>query len=91
MTTVNKSDLVRQVSAESGASLTATKEIVDVLLDVITKRAEAGDALVLAGFGKFVVRARPARKGRNPATGAQMEIPETRKLTFKAAAARKTI
>lgn len=51
---------------------------------MIAERAEAGDTVRTAA-GSFSVRARPPRAGRNPATGAAILIPETRRLVFKAA------
>ena len=50
------------------------------------RELRAGDTVALIGFGKFQVKARPARTGRNPATGHPIEIPESRKLHFKASA-----
>lgn len=84
MGTVNKGEIVRQLAANYDNVPTASvKSLVDSFLDIITGLAEAGDTVSLIGFGKFQVKARPARTGRNPATGVPMEIPESRKLTFK--------
>ncbi len=85
MGTVNKDTLVKIVSERTGASVAATKAAVEAFLDVTRDRAEAGDTVRLNGFGAFSVKARPARVGRNPATGAPVEIPESRRLVFKAA------
>lgn len=84
MGTVSKSDMIRQTAEKTGASAAVAKEVVDAFLETVTDRAEAGDTINLIGFGRFSVKARPARVGRNPATGVAMEIPESRKLTFKA-------
>lgn len=86
MGTVNKGDLIREAAAKANVTAAAAKEVIDALLDTITEHAEAGDTVAFIGFGKFSVKARPARTGRNPATGNPVEIPESRKLTFKAAA-----
>jgi DNA-binding protein HU-beta len=86
MGTVNKGDLIREAAAKANVTAAAAKEVIDALLDMITEHAEAGDTVAFIGFGKFSVKARPARTGRNPATGNPVEIPESRKLTFKAAA-----
>lgn len=85
MGTVNKDTLVKIVADKTGATMAATKATIDALLDVTRERAETGDTIRLNGFGAFSVKARPARVGRNPATGAPMEIPESRRLVFKAA------
>ncbi len=84
MGTVNKEALVKAAAEQSGQTLAAAKGIIDAFLDTIRARAEAGDTIRLIGFGSFMVKARPARVGRNPSTGAAVEIPETRRLTFKA-------
>lgn len=85
MGTVNKDTLVKIVADKTGATMAATKATIDALLDVTRERAETGDTIRLNGFGAFSVKARPARVGRNPSTGAPMEIPESRRLVFKAA------
>ena len=85
MVTVNKDALARMVSERAGKpSIAEAKATIDAVLDTIRERAEAGDTIRIAGFGSFSVKARPARTGRNPATGLTIEIPETRRLTFKA-------
>lgn len=85
MGTVNKGEIIRKLAASyPAASNVLVKDMVDSLLSMIAEHAEAGDTVSLIGFGKFQVKARPARTGRNPATGVSMEIPESRKLTFKA-------
>lgn len=84
MGTVNKGDLIRQIAADvPNASAVLVKEIVDDLIEKITAHAEAGSTVAFIGFGKFQVKARPARTGRNPATGQPVDIPESRKITFK--------
>ncbi|GLS86659.1 integration host factor subunit alpha [Cypionkella aquatica] len=83
MGTVNKGNIIREIATKSRVPEVVVKDILEQFLDGITARAEAGDTISLIGFGKFQVKARPARPGRNPATGVPMEIPESRKLTFK--------
>lgn len=84
MGTVNKSDLIRDVAVATGQTVAATQATVDAFLGTLKSRAELGDTIRLTGFGAFQVKARPARMGRNPRTGEPVEIPETRRLTFKA-------
>ena len=84
MGTVNKGEIVREIATKSGASAATVKDVVDHFLESVTGHAEAGDTVTFVGFGKFQVKARPARTGRNPATGAPVDIPESRKLNFKA-------
>jgi DNA-binding protein HU-beta len=85
MGTVNKGNLIREVAAKTSAPEAFVKDVVEHLLERITSHAEAGDTITLIGFGKFQVRARAARIGRNPGTGLPVDIAESRTLTFKAA------
>ncbi|AWD21591.1 HU family DNA-binding protein [Fuscovulum blasticum] len=85
MGTVTKDALIKAVAEQTGASAATTKATIEAFLDVTRKRADSGDTVRLNGFGAFQVKARPARMGRNPATGEPVDIPETRRLTFKAA------
>jgi len=70
---MNKGDLVNEV-----AKVLSTKKdaqaAVDAVLQAITSALTSGDAVTLVGFGTFKTIERQARKGRNPQTGAEMEI-----------------
>lgn len=85
MGTINKDTLVKLVAEKAGVTAAAAKATIEAFLDVTRDRAEAGDTVRLNGFGAFSVKARPARIGRNPATGEPMDIQESRRLVFKAA------
>lgn len=78
------SDLIDQIAQSTDRSKTEVKEILDALLDGILAAAKTGEDVNLTGFGKFSVRQRAARQGRNPATGESIEIPASRKLAFSA-------
>ncbi len=84
MGTVNKDTLVKVAAEQSGLAQGSAKAVIDAFLGAVAARAEAGDTVRLSGFGTFTVKARAGRVGRNPATGEPVEIPESRKLTFKA-------
>lgn len=87
MGTVNKSDLIKATAHMTGQPVATVTEIVNVFLTCLTGLAVGGSTVKLTGFGTFQVKARPARLGRNPATGEAIDIPESRKLTFKASKA----
>lgn len=87
MGTVTKDAIVRAVAEKTGQPIAQAKAAIESFLDATKERAEAGDTIRLMGFGSFSVKARPARLGRNPGTGETIEIPETRRLTFKASKA----
>ena len=84
MVTVNKDALVRDVAEGNGLPIKTAKDVIDAFLGRISAHAEGGATVRLTGFGSFSVKARPPRTGRNPATGAPIEIAETRRLVFKA-------
>lgn len=84
MGTVDKEAIVRAVADKVGISQVSAKAVIEAFTDHVTTAAEQGDTIRLRGFGSFSVKARPPRTGRNPATGQTIEIPETRRLVFKA-------
>lgn len=84
---MNITELVDQVAQETGQSKAATKETITKLFDTILSAAVAGQDVSLPGFGKFSIKARPAREGRNPATGQTVQIAASRKLAFMPAKA----
>lgn len=84
---MNNSDLADGVAASSGISKADARKIVDSLFAAIADAAAKGDEVSLSGFGKFKVKDTPAREGRNPATGATIQIAASKKLTFTPAKA----
>jgi DNA-binding protein HU-beta len=80
---LNKTDLINKVA--EGASLTKKQaaEAVDAVFDSITTALQAGEKVQLVGFGNFEVRERTARKGRNPQTGKEIDIPASKSPAFK--------
>jgi integration host factor subunit alpha len=82
--TLTKADLIDQVHA---TSLRMTKiqarEAVEAIILIIKSRLENGDDVLLSGFGKFNVKAKSARKGRNPQTGEAVMLEARKVVTFK--------
>jgi DNA-binding protein HU-beta len=81
---MNKQELVDAVAATTAASKAATATALDAIVETITSALTRGDAVQLIGFGSFTVGARAARVGRNPATGAELQIPATKTVKFTA-------
>lgn len=84
---MNKKELVEYVAANADMTKKAATDVVDTVLTKIADELSDGNEVVLAGFGKFSVKERAARDGRNPATGAAMRIEASKSVKFKAAKA----
>ena len=84
---MNLSELRRTVAETSGVSGTDTDKVIDATLDAIGASLAKGDSVTLPGFGTFEVRHRNARAGRNPQTGAALQIAASDAPAFKAGAA----
>jgi DNA-binding protein HU-beta len=83
--TMNKSDLIEEVAARTNMTKTNANESVSALLDTVTEALAKGTKVNIPGFGSFEVTVRQARKGRNPQTGAEIEIPASNVVKFKTA------
>ena len=81
---MNKAELVEEVSGEVGLSKRETQKVVDAIIRTIGDTLAAGEKVTLVGFGTFGVRQRMARRGRNPQTGATLQIPAKRVPKFAA-------
>jgi DNA-binding protein HU-beta len=74
MAVVNKDELARNVAARTGLDTRQAKLVLEATLEEITHQIADGNEVRLTGFGKFSVTQRAARGGRNPQTGAFMQI-----------------
>ena len=84
---MNNSDLAEALAGENGITKADARKLVDAVFVQIAGAAAKGEEISLNGFGKFKVKDSPAREGRNPATGATMQIAASKKLTFTPAKA----
>jgi DNA-binding protein HU-beta len=80
---VNKTELVDKIAESADISKASASRALEATLDAITEALKASDPVVLVGFGTFAVKERPARTGRNPQTGAAIEIKAARVPAFK--------
>lgn len=79
-----KSELIEKLAAENGHLTQAEVErVVNVVLGRMVGAMESGGRVELRGFGAFSVRSRPARSGRNPRTGAAVDVPAKSVPFFK--------
>jgi DNA-binding protein HU-beta len=81
---MTKQELIDAIAAKTGDSKSATGETLDALIAAITGEVTKGGTVQLVGFGSFSTGARAARVGRNPATGAEIQIPAAKTVKFTA-------
>jgi len=82
---MNIGELAKGVASATGSSEADAKKAITAVFDQIAGAAAKGEEVSIAGFGKFSVKDRPEREGRNPATGAAMTIAASKKVSFTAA------
>lgn len=80
---LTKRDIVEQVFTELGLPKKQSVDIIESLLELIKSSLADGDDVLVSGFGKFCVKEKAARKGRNPATGDDLMLRPRRVVTFK--------
>lgn len=81
---MNKTELVAGVAAKTGLTKRDSEKAVNAFFAIVEKALAGGDKVQLVGFGTFEVRGRKARKGRNPQSGVEIDIPATKVPAFKA-------
>ena len=81
---MNKTELIKKVAAENALSQKAAAAVVESVLGTVVDTVAAGEPVALLGFGTFAVKHRPAREGRNPATGKAMKFAASNTPVFKA-------
>ncbi len=81
---MNKLQLTDAVAAKAEMTKKDAAAAVNAVLEVIADALAAGDDVKITGFGGFEVKARAARTGRNPKTGAAVEIPASKYVAFSA-------
>lgn len=84
---MNNSDLADALAVSNGLTKTDARKLVDSVFGAIADAAAKGDEIAINGFGKFKIKDTPAREGRNPSTGATIQIAASKKLTFAPAKA----
>ncbi len=81
---MNKAELVSEIASGTGLTKTKATEVVDSIVSTVTEALKKGEKVTLVGFGTFTTSKREARKGRNPKTGAVLDIPGKTVAKFKA-------
>ena len=81
---MNKSELIDAIAASAQLTKADAARALDGFTSAVTSALQAGDNVSLIGFGTFSVKERAARKGRNPKTGVELDIPASKVPDFKA-------
>ncbi len=81
--TFTKTDLIENIQQKNGFPLKRSSEAVKSILSIIKDTLESGEDVLISGFGKFCLKEKSERKGRNPATGDEMLLRPRKVVTFR--------
>jgi len=81
---LTKQEIINSIYGEIGISKTECVQITDNIFEIIKEELENGHAVKISGFGKWTVKPKRKRMGRNPQTGERMVIDARKVITFKA-------
>ena len=81
--TLTKVEMVNSIADQIGYPKNKSSELVETLLELIKSSLDSGDDVLISGFGKFCVKEKKERRGRNPATGEDMILEPKRVVTFR--------
>ena len=81
--TLTKADIVQAVSHKTNHTMAQSANLVDALFEIIKQTLESGEDVLISGFGKWSVRAKRERRGRNPQTGEPLTLAPRKIVTFK--------
>ena len=81
--TLTKANIVETVSEQIGYTKHQSSDMIETLLEIIKRILEPGEDVLVSGFGKFCVKTKHQRRGRNPATGKDMMLEPRRVVTFR--------
>jgi len=81
--TLTKNDIIEEIRTKNGFSRNKFIETVETLLGIINQTLISGEDVMISGFGKFCVKEKAERRGRNPATGGDIMLPPRKVVTFK--------
>ena len=81
---MNKGELVEKIATDAQLSKASANRALDAFMEAVSESLKKGDPGALVGFGTFSVKDRAARKGRNPQTGAEIQIRASKVPGFKA-------
>lgn len=80
---MTKVDITDRIQTSTGLSRKASLDMLELVLSLMKNTLETGEDVKISGFGKFVVKHKKERRGRNPATGDTITLEARRVLSFK--------
>ncbi len=80
---LTKAEIIEAVAEGNGFSKKQATDTVETLLEIMKRTLTSGEDVLVSGFGKFCVKEKSERRGRNPATGDAMMLRPRRVITFK--------
>ncbi|MFP4085359.1 MAG: integration host factor subunit alpha [Desulfobacteraceae bacterium] len=80
---LTKEKIIDSIYHQVGLSKTQSRTVTEGLLELMKRNLEKGENLLISGFGKFVVKEKSARRGRNPQTTQDLQLRERRVIVFK--------
>ena len=80
---LTKAQIIEEIRTNNGLTRKQSNETVETFLEIIKSTLESGEDVMISGFGKFCVKQKAERKGRNPATGEDMILAPRKVVTFK--------
>ena len=81
--TLTKAQIIDAIPEELSVSRKKSVEVVETLLEIIKRQMENGEDVLISGFGKFCIKDKKSRRGRNPATGSDMMLAQRRVVVFR--------
>jgi len=80
--TLTKANIVAALAVQNGYPKNQSIEMIEILLEIIKQTLESGEDVLISRFGKFCIKTKHERRGRNPATGKDMVLEPRRVVTF---------
>ena len=80
---LTKANLIETIQSNNGLTQKQSGDLVETTIGLIKDKLSSGDDVLISGFGKFCVKEKAERKGRNPATGEDLMQPARKVITFK--------
>ena len=81
--TLTKAQIIEEISIRNGLTKKKSTETVEAFLEIMKNTLESGEDVLITGFGKFCVKNKRKRRGRNPATGEDLMLAPRKVVTFK--------